>query len=157
MSDRSLRNPERLRVISTARDEDSINDAARRGFFPLVKPVQPSPEIRSKYSVMQDSVTGEIEVSGDYRWSGGSPNSTVVIPFTYYYPHSFPSPFAAYLLPKDLKIGERVLLEDLIEDVVGGSWNQGDTYRLESCVAVWNGKEFELEFDPEHDRGHMVG
>lgn len=150
-------NPEGLRVIKTARDKASINDATRRGFFPLVKPVQPSPEIRSKYSVVQDKVTGEIEVSGDYRWRGQMEDPEVVIDFTFYYPHSFPSPFAAYLIPRDLQVGERVYLEDLIEDVVGGSWNQGDTYRLASCIAVWNGKDFELEFDPESDQDYMIG
>ena len=56
-----------LRVIKTARDEESINEAARNGFFPLVKKVIPSPEIRSKYSVLQNRKTGEIKVIGDYR------------------------------------------------------------------------------------------
>ena len=46
-------NPEGLRVIKTARDEASINEAARQGLFPLVRPVQPSPEIRSKYAIVQ--------------------------------------------------------------------------------------------------------
>ena len=150
-------NPEGLRVIKTARDEASINEAARQGFFPLVKPVEPSSRIRSKYAVIQNKVTGEIEVSGDYRWRGAMEDGEVVIDFTFYYPHSFPSPFAAYLIPRDLKVGERVYLEDLIEDVVGGSWNQGDTYRLASCIAVWNGKDFELEFDPERDQDVMIG
>jgi hypothetical protein len=150
-------NPEGLRVIRTARDEASINEGARCGFFPLVKPVQPSPEIRSKYAVVQNQVTGEIQVSGDYRWRGRMEEGEVVIDFTFYYPHSFPSPFAAYLIPRDLQVGERVYLEDLIEDVVGGSWNQGDTYRLASCIAVWNGRDFELQYDPETDRDVMIG
>jgi hypothetical protein len=150
-------NPEGLRVIKTARDEASINEAARQGLFPLVKPVEPSSRIRSKYAVIQNKVTGEIEVSGDYRWRGGMEDGEVVVDFTFYYPHSFPSPFAAYLIPRDLKVGERVYLEDLIEDVVGGSWNQGDTYRLTGCIAVWNGRDFELEFDPEIDQDVMIG
>lgn len=150
-------NPEGLRVIKTARDEASINDAARRGFRPLVKPVEPSSLIRSKYAVIQNRVTGAIQVIGDYRCLGTAGDEEVVIDFTFYYPHLFPSPFAAYLIPRDLQVGERVYLEDLIEDVVGGSWNQGDTYRLASCVAVWNGKDFELEFDPERDQDVMIG
>jgi hypothetical protein len=152
-------NPEGLRVIKTARDEASINEAARQGLFPLVRPVQPSPEIRSKYAIAQNKTTGEIQVIGDYRSLYREPIDAgeIVIDFTFYYPHSFPSPFAAYLIPRDLQVGERVYLEDLIEDVVGGSWNQGDTYRLASCIAVWNGKDFELEFDPDKDQDVMIG
>lgn len=36
------------RVIRTARTEGNINTAARSGFFPLVKEVEPSPTIKSK-------------------------------------------------------------------------------------------------------------
>lgn len=148
---------ENLRTIKTARDEESINEAARAGFFPLVKPVIPSQVIRNKYAVIQNRTTGEIEVSGDYRHMPHTDDSEVVIGFTDYYPYSFPSPFAAYLIPSDLAVGERVYLEDLIEDVVGGSWNQGDTYRLESCVAVWDGKDFTLEWEPGTDTQIMIG
>ena len=157
---RNQPNPEGLRVIKTARDEASINDAARRGFFPLVKPVQPSPEIRSKYAVIQNKVTGEIAVGGDFRWphrEARREDGEFVIGFTFYYPHSFPSPFAAYLIPRDLQDGERVYLEDLIEDVVGERWNQGDAFRLMSCTAVWNGKDFDLEYDRNKHPVTMIG
>jgi hypothetical protein len=150
-------NPEGLRVIKTARDEESINQAARSGFRPLVMPVQPSSLIRSKYAVIQNKVTGAIQVIGDYRCLETTDDEEVVIDFRFHYPHAFPSPFAAYLIPGDLQVGERVYLEDLIADVVGGSWNQGDTYRLASCIAVWTGKDFELEFDPERDQDVMIG
>lgn len=142
---RNNENQEGLRVIKTARTSETINEAARAGFFPLVKPVSPSPEIRSKYAVIQNRKTGEIKVIGDYRASGCMEDEEFVIDFTLYYPHSFPSPFAAYLVPPDIKVGERVFLEDLIEDVVGSAWNQGDTYRLKSCIAAWDGKDFTLE------------
>jgi hypothetical protein len=145
------------RTIKTARDKASINSAAQAGFFPLVKRVVPSPEISSKFAVIQNRRTGEIEVSGDYRWIGDREGQEVVIDFTRYYPHSFPSPFAAYLIPPDLVVGERVFLEDLIEDVVGSSWIQGDTYRLKSCFAIWNGKDFRLEWDPKTDVDEFLG
>jgi hypothetical protein len=149
-----------LRVIKTARDEQSINEGARAGFFPLVKPVTPSPEIRSKFAVRQNRVTGEIEVLGDFRSQMGSwvPKDTeMVIDFRFHYPYRFPAPFAAYLLPPDLQVGERVLLEDLIEDHVGARWNQGDVYRLERCEAIWNGRDFEIEYDPEETPAFFMG
>jgi hypothetical protein len=149
-----------LRVIKTARDEDSINEAAKKGLLPIIKKIVPSRKIRSKYSVVQNKLTGEIKVIGDYRRSFHLEDDSdfeTVIDWTFYYPHSFNSPFAAYLIPKDIKIGERVFIEDLIEDYVGASWNQGDTYRLESCEAIWNGKDLEIQFDPKANRSHFVG
>ena len=41
-------------------------------------------------------------------------------------PSKFFSPFAAYIVPKDLKPGERVLINDVITNHVSGRWNQGD-------------------------------
>ena len=136
-----------LRVIKTARDEAAINEGAQSGFFPLIKRVIPSEKIRSKFAVCQDPETGFIRVIGDYREGGGN-----VIDFTFYYPYSCPSPFAAYLIPPDLKIGELVILEDLIEEFVGSSWNQGAMYRLESCEAIWDGKDFDILCDPDGPR-----
>ena len=141
----------KLRVIKTARDEDAINQGARDGYIPLLKKVEPSDEIRSKYAVLQNPVTGEIKTIGDFRAMGRSHDAaySMVIGFTFYYPYHFPSPFAAYLVPKDIKPGERVILEDLIEDVVKGRWNQGNASRLKSCAAVWNGRDFELDVPDE--------
>ena len=140
----SRKNDRELRVIRTARTEDEINQAARAGYFPLVKEVSPSPEIRSKFAVYQNAETGEISVVGDYRACEGGDE---VIGFTFYYPHNFPSPFAAYLVPPDLQIGEVVILIDLIEDLKGSGWNQGDAYRLKSCEAEWNGNDFVIHHD----------
>jgi len=139
------KNQNRLRVIQTARSEETINDAALRGLRPLVKKVDASPEIRSKYAIWQNKKTGEIDVCGDYRVSHNPEEWEQVIDWTYYYPNPFASPFAAYLIPGDLVVGERIFLEDIIEDLVGMVWNQGSVYRLESAEAIWNGKDFEIQ------------
>jgi hypothetical protein len=159
-----------LRIIKTARDIETINEAARNGYRPLIKKVVPSKKIRSKYSVIQNKYTGEIRVSTDFR--RGFPklislftsdsdefvsDEITVIDWTYYYPYNHKCPFAAYLIPKDIVKGERVFLEDLIEDYVGAKWNQGDTFRLESCEAVWNGRDFEIMYDPKKDRSDFIG
>lgn len=154
------RNSQGLRVINTARDQESINKAAKSGLKPLIKKVEHSEKIRSKYSVVQNKKTGEIEIVGDYR--GGFPFNdgdqfVTVIDWTFYYPHNFKSPFAAYLIPNDIIVGERVYVEDLIEDYIGASWNQGDTYRLESCEAIWNGTDLEIQYDPRANRSDFVG
>ena len=153
-------NSKGLRVIKTARDKDSINQAAKAGFKPLIKKVEPSPKIRSKYAVIQNKLTGEIDVIGDYRMglhARDDENLVTVIRWTYYYPYTFKSPFAAYLIPNDIEIGERVFVQDLIEDYVGTGWNQGDTYRLDSCEAIWNGRDLEIQYDPEQHRSFEIG
>jgi hypothetical protein len=61
--------------------------------------------------VVQNRLTGEIEVIGDYRAGPSVPDAEFVIDFTFHYPYRFDSPFAAYLVPRDIKVGERVLLE----------------------------------------------
>jgi len=152
-----------VRIIKTARTAEAINAAAEKGFWPLVKPVVQSPDIKVKFAVKQDKKTGKITVGNDYREMNipiFKPNpdlppieTDVVIGWTYYYPYQFESPFAAYLVPPDLQVGETVMLEDLIEDVVGAKWNQGDTYRLKSCKAVWDGKEFILQHKPSKSPG----
>ena len=148
-----------LRVIKTARDKDRINEAAKNGFKPLIKKVEPSDKIRSKYSIVQNTKTGEIEFVGDYRWDSHPDNGEfeTVIDWTFYYPHNFKSPFAAYLIPKDIKTGEIVFIEDLIEDFIGASWNQGDAYRLKSCEAIWNGTDLEIQYDPKSNRSDFIG
>lgn len=154
------KNEEGLRVIKTARDKDSINEAVKSGLRPLIKKVEPSDKIRSKYAVVRNRETGEIKVIGDFRFHyrmNANDEYETIIDWTDYYPHNFTSPFAAYLIPQDIKKGERVLLEDLIEDYVGASWNQGDTYRLESCETIWNGKDLEIQYDPKVNRSDFVG
>ena len=138
-------NEEDYRVIKTARDAKSINEAAKNGFRPLVRKVEPSKEIQSKYRILQNRITGEIEIQGDFR--AGRRNDLLwreVIGWTSYYPHSFKSPYAAYLIPKDIRLYEKVFVEDLIEDYIGMRWNQGDTYRLESSLAVWTGLSLKI-------------
>ena len=151
-------NPFGFRIIKTARELKAINQAVKNGFSPLLKQVRKSDKIARKYAVLQNKITGEIEEIGDFRvGSYKHPNFEVIIDWTYYYPHNFPSPYAAYLVPPDIEIGEKVWIEDLIEDMVGGVWNQGDVYRLESAEAIWDGKDFQIEYDPDADFLHMIG
>lgn len=58
--------------------------------------------------------------------------------------YEYEIPFAAYLIPKDLEIGEHVFLDDIIEDYIGSEWNQGDKYRLDFGDAIWTGEKFEI-------------
>ncbi|MCO6485930.1 MAG: hypothetical protein J5I41_09185 [Saprospiraceae bacterium] len=150
---------EDLVVIRTARTEEAIGAAIEEGFWPLVKPVKPTAGIRSKYCVYQHKTTGRVQVVGDFRVEQWMDKATwqCVIPWTTYYPYTFPSPFAAYLIPPGLPVGEWVWLEDLIEDLPDTSWNQGDTTRLAAAEAIWNGTDFDILYDPESEKRHIIG
>jgi hypothetical protein len=151
-------NEKNRRVIKTARDLESINAGVREGFHPIVRKVEPSPEIRNHFRLICDGETGEIiqqfDIREEYR---GNAWSEVVLNWTTYYPYNFPSPFAAYLIPSDLKLGQVVWLEDLIEDYVGFRGAQGEAYRLESCEAIWLGAELEIQYDLSLNRQYVVG
>lgn len=149
-------NPNSLRVIKTARRKKAINLAARDGFRPLVKPVIPSRQIRSMMAIYQHQETGEIQLWYDLRYSP-SDEWVLAVPHFHYYPYRFAYPFAAYLVPPDLGIGERVWLEDVIEDIVAAWGNQGCRPRLKHCEATWDGKEFIIHFDPEKDAEVWIG
>jgi hypothetical protein len=144
-----------LPVIKTARDLNAINQAVKEGFIPIFRKVEPDPKIRTKYAVVRDTSTGEYRRLGDYRVKRFSDET--VIDWTFHYSYQFNSPFAAYLVPKDLAPGTRVLLEDLIEDYIAASWNQGDVYRLASCEAIWDGKDMVIDYQPKRDRSDFVG
>lgn len=127
-------------VVNTARTVYAINAAAKEGYWPLLKPAIPSARIKQKVLVSQ-SDDGTINIGGDFRAQFGAE--------TYWHnPYQPALPFAAYLIPPGLQAGVRVYLPDLIEDIEGVSWNQGDRYRRTSAYAVWDGKDIAIEQEP---------
>ena len=144
---------ENCRVIRTARTKRAINAAVDEGFFPLIRAVEPSPDVHFMVGVDQDPLSGRIELLGDMRVYG----QNMVIEFRGYYPYNFPAPFAAYLIPDDLVPGETVWLDDLIEDIVAVWGNQGYHPRLACAPAIWNGENFEILFDSAKDAHVWIG
>lgn len=149
-------NTEKLRIISTARTLDNMNQAVKDGHQLIFVRIKPSSKIKTKYAVVQDKITKEISEIHDYRMWDSSTHD-ILVDWTYTYPYQFPLPFAAYVIPSDINIGEKVYLEDLIEDYVGKSWNQGDCYRLKSCTAIWDGKKLNILYDPAKNNTLIVG
>ena len=141
------------RIIKTARSRESINSAAKKGYWPLIKEVEQSEEIKRKSIIYQNKETGEIMIGSDFRSRGAEGYEELMVVWSY---PCFESPYAAYLIPKDIEVGEKVWLEDLIENYVGWCWNQGDASRLESCEAIWNGEDFDILYK-EQDRTCVIG
>jgi hypothetical protein len=143
--------PPGLRLIRTGRHLEAINEAVAAGHAALFRPVVPDPRIRSKFGIVRNTGTGHFLYCQDLNapWPFGDPAAgmEVVLDLQWYYPHRFP-PYAAYLLPNDLKEGEHVWLEDLVEDVIAGYSDQGDVFRLMACEAIWRNGDFELQCQP---------
>jgi hypothetical protein len=127
-----------LRIIHTARHLTAINDAAKKGYWPLLRPVIPDERIGSKIIVSQNE-DGTVQVSNDLRDELGLGDDVY-----WHNPYNSPLPFAAYLVPPDIEVEERVHIVDLIEDLVGTEWNQGDSWRHRSADAIWTGETFDI-------------
>jgi hypothetical protein len=148
-----------LRVIKTARCIEDINKAADMGFIPLVKKLKPLKKLFRTTGVFRNKKTNKIEEAEDYVVYEQYGNITsyedeneweLVVPFHSYYPYKFDSQYAAYLIPHDIEKGEKVILEDLIEDYYGGSfWSHH--IRVESLQAIWAGEDFSILYDPKTD------
>ena len=154
-------NPEpKYRIVKTARTLEEINKAVKDGFTPLVKKIIPSNKIKSKYCIYQNVVSGEFVELNDFRSVHEYESNKewkMVIDWTFYYPYKYERPYSAYLVPSDIEVGEIVILQDVIEDLVEMRFNQGDVYRLESCKATWNGTDFVLDYDPKKDISIAIG
>lgn len=150
----------KYRVIKTARTLTEINQGAKDGFRPLIKKIEPSKKIKSKYCIYQNVLSGEVAEVNDFRsvhQFESNQEWRMVIDWTFYYPYKYERPYSAYLVPSDIEVGEVVILQDVIEDLVGMRFNQGDVYRLESCKATWNGTDFILDYNPEKSISRAIG
>ncbi len=66
-------------------------------------------------------------------------------------------PFVGYIIPKDVQIGERVYIEDMIEKYVVYSRRvRAGTHieLLKSCEAIWNGSDLEIAYPKQT---HIIG
>lgn len=155
---------EALTVIETGRCIGGINAATKNKFNASFRRLIPSADLYERYGVFQNKATGEIAVASDYKTyerHGEIRYDTelwdLVLPFDKYYPHHFPNPFAAYLIPPNLKTGQRVVIKDLIEDFYGGEfWER--KIRLKTLEAIWDGNDLNIDYVPGRDgRNHAVG
>ncbi len=152
--------PEGQVRIKTARNLEAMSDAQKRGFTLVFKDTGVKNEFGEfKFMLWQHVVTGELEWSGDFRRGLDKRDDWKVIRKFTNVRSDRPFPLAAYLIPKDLPIGVRVFIDDLIQDVPVVFWNQGDANRMVSSAGFWNGEDIVLDQlpDEEDDPFMMVG
>ena len=147
-----------LRVIKTIRGETAIKAAKAKGLKLLELKAEVSDEFKVKYKKLQHRKTGKIITIGDFREDNFYSNLgyKTLVDWTSKNPSKFFSPYAAYIVPKDLKSGERVLINDVITNHVSGRWNQGDVYRLSKSEAIWTGRYFDIDVS-SYAIGEFIG
>lgn len=147
-----------LRLIRTIRGETAISAAKEMGLKLIELRAEVSDEFKIKYKKVKDKLTGKIITLGDFREDHYFRKSRykTLVNWTSRNPSKFFSPFAAYIVPKDLKSGERVLINDVITNHVSGRWNQGDVYRLSKSEAIWTGRYFNIDVS-SYAIGEFIG
>ena len=121
--------------IQTVYGKADISRGFAMGYWPDVRIIRADPKLNSRITVGQDSLTGEVDYSHDLRHSfrgkddnekeKNRPNFKELYPFISYYPFHKSEPIGAYLVPKGLKNGTRIFIDDPIENILGERWNQG--------------------------------
>jgi hypothetical protein len=148
------------RIICTARTMDAINEAVALGSQIVLKACDPSPPFETTVSIFRHKKLGTYRYDLDPREAYRNPESYHQwehILALDYYPPQFKNAFAAYLVPSDIAYGERVWLDDLIEDLLGAQSGQGlGRYRLRQAYARWNGEDFDIEYS-EDDVDLVIG
>jgi len=150
-----VENEDGARVIRTARSYQAMKDASARGNRLLVIRSSVDPGIGSKFILYQNKNTGRVHLqslmsrpldhedefgadSNPEDWNClGSASDRLDAPY----------PFAAYVIPPDLKAGERVFIEDIADDRARETIGTA-TERLQATYARWNGVELQLEPSP---------
>jgi hypothetical protein len=138
------------RVIKTARSLEAMNAGLSRQLRPLVKMVEPNPKLRRTCTLVQNRASGEVTRTTELGapWEKYDETLWEVVATEVPISDSPKSAIAAYLLPHDLRVGERVVLEDVIEEIVGMEHSgRGGIFatRLNSAEAVWDGEDLFLD------------
>lgn len=140
--------------IQTVYGKADIARGYAMGYWPDVRLIRPDPKMNSKISVGQNSETGEVHYSHDYRTSfrtyDDEPRTDGVkelYPYISYYPYHRSEPVAAYLVPKGLPNGTRVVVDDPIENILGTTWNQGGGWKPDNVPGYIENNRVVLELD----------
>ena len=149
-----------MRIIKTARTAQAIQLAVDQGYWPVPKVVVASGgKIGSFMQVWQHRQTGKLSIQTDVRYTGieGDYREWALVIENHIFDDSshFPEPIAAYIVPRDIQVGERVFLEDVIENFKG-SIHHGSR-RLKQAEAIWNGVDFSILYDEESDVALYLG
>jgi hypothetical protein len=154
-----------LRRIRTARGAREINELASPALRPLI--VEARQSAGTQFIIWQHEATGRIAISGHERFPPEEVEQEnrrnwkdapwlIVGQQLQEEPRRCGEdglPIAAYMIPQDLRLGERVWIEDIIESVVRAYGGKRPRIQ-EAGVAIWEGDSFRFN---ESERVEVVG
>lgn len=151
-----------LPIIITLRNLPAMKSAQQKGFRLIFRDTgEDTSNGEEKYILYQNKHTGALWWSSDYRRSAPEPealhaeNDWGIVRDWFFARSDRQFPLAAYAIPKNIAAGERVFIEDLIEDSFSETWNQGNSERRKSSGATWTGED--LLIDSPDDLAMNVG
>lgn len=163
MASIAMKRPPNLREILTTSSTKELNDARKSGDSVVIRKYKQNPRLMDKLLLLQNTQTGEIieAPSRNYIRQYGEQvffsrrEWKLIFKFSSYSRRNPPSKdWAAYIVPKETKVGENVFISRLIEDLVACEfWSS--RYAAESAIATWDGKD--LIIDHNSYKAHLVG
>jgi len=148
-----------MRIIKTIRGKKALQKSNKLKHKIIIRNVEPFQTVSGKYCIVKNKKTGRTQNLYDFRDPrlGFGDDYEIVTDWTYkYVNHEFPNE-AAYVIPDDIQEGEVVFIKDLIENLIGHTYNQGGNSRLVSCKARWVNDDLKILYDPDRDVIRIVG
>lgn len=154
-----------LPVVETTYNTTYLNKARQNGYTVLIIKRSLNPNLTLKSLLLKNRQTAEhINVSSRHvNVQYGRP--PIKYPEDeweliqeiegYARDRSFEQNSGAYLIPKIINVGDRVYIEDLIEDIVAGAF-WGSVSLAVDAEAIWNGSTLEIEHSA-YDRFERIG
>lgn len=159
--------------IETTTDLKRMSEAAKNGDTVIFKKFEPNTEITDQVQVWRDMETNDYFTLTDWRSRFEKTEETniymdrdwindpdfesakkadskpkkyyeLMLDWTTFYPPKFTKPYAAYIVPKDLEPGTKVIIPTVIEDIVKIIW-QGTKSRLFNAKATWTGSDLVID------------
>jgi len=154
-----------LPVVETTYNTTYLNKARENGYIILIIKRSLNPNLTLKSLLLKNRRTGEyITISSRHVnvQYGGPPVKYPEDEWEliqeiegYARDRSFEQNWGAYIIPKTIKLGDRVYIEDLIEDIVAGAF-WGSVSPAVDAEAIWNGSTLEIDHSV-YDRFVKIG
>ena len=159
-----LENTKGLPVVRTVFTPHQLNEAIEEGYKTIVVKRELNPRLELESMILRNIHTGEY-IQTTSRLQRVQYGKTIEYPEDewelvhietgYARPSSQIKNWGAYVLPKEIKVGDRVYIEELIEDLVASAFWYSVSPAADA-EAIWNGECLEIDHAP-YDRFHRIG
>ena len=160
-----LGNEHGLKELETTYDVRRLNKAKEEGLSFTIVPINRNPELELRSLLLKNRETGEFEAVPSRAFHAQYTRFLEYPEDEWELVHEVvgygrtrdqSQNWGAYIIPKDLEVGEKVYIPDLIQDIVATShwynvWPAGD------AIATWDGQHFKIDHTEYYEKFHLVG